>query len=368
MDLSTRLAELQKRVNEHREVLLTEEAAKTALVMPFIQALGYDVFNPSEVVPEYTCDVGTKKGEKVDYAICDGGKIRILVECKPASAPLNLNHASQLFRYFSVTDARLAILTNGVVYQFYSDVEAPNKMDEKPFFTFSMDALKPADLRTIEKFAKNAFDIEKIVHEAGMLKLQSLLRIELEKEFANPSDEFVKLMAARVHDGRVTAQVRENFSKLLVNTISTLVRDLVNERLSSALNASNPATTEPEVADAGDEEAVVTTADEISGFRIVQAIAAKIVHPKRVVMRDAKSYCAILLDDNNRKSIARLHFNSLTTRHFGTFSGKDEARHLIGDLTDIYQFADQIERRLRELEQENGAKAAPSARKVSEEA
>src|ERR1044072_9903525 len=131
MDIATRLDELQKRTIEHREVLLTEEAAKTALVMPFIQALGYDVFNPSEVVPEYTCDVGTKKGEKVDYAICDAGKIKILVECKGASSPLNLNHAGQLFRYFSVTDARLAILTNGVVFQFYSDVDAPNKMDDR---------------------------------------------------------------------------------------------------------------------------------------------------------------------------------------------------------------------------------------------
>jgi hypothetical protein len=352
MDLATRLAELQKRTTEHREVLLTEEAAKTALVMPFIQALGYDVFNPSEVVPEYTCDVGTKKGEKVDYAICDGGKIKILVECKPASAALNLNHASQLFRYFSVTDARLAILTNGVVYQFYSDVEAPNRMDDKPFFTFSMDALKPADIKTIEKFSKSVFDIEQIVREAGFLKMQSLLRKELEKEFAEPSEEFVRMMASRVYEGRLTGQVREQFSKLLPNTISTLIRDLVNDRLSSALNASNPAVPEVEAASEEEEAEVVTTQEEISGFRIVQAIAAKLVHPKRIVMRDAKSYCAILLDDNNRKSVARLHFNGLTTKYFGTFSGKEETRHIIGDLTDIYQFADRIEARIRELSNE----------------
>src|SRR3954465_5749281 len=115
--------DLQKRTLEHREVLLTEEAAKTALVMPFLQALGYNVFNPSEVVPEFTCDVGTKKGEKVDYAICDGKSVKMLVECKPANTELNLNNASQLFRYFSTTDARVAILTNGVVYKFFSDID-----------------------------------------------------------------------------------------------------------------------------------------------------------------------------------------------------------------------------------------------------
>lgn len=143
MDLATRLSELQKRALEHREVLLTEEAAKTALVMPFLQALGYDVFNPSEVVPEFTADVGTKKGEKVDYAICAGNKVTILVECKPSSAELDINHAGQLFRYFSVTNTRLAILTNGVVYKFFSDIERPNRMDDKPFFVFSVDAIKP---------------------------------------------------------------------------------------------------------------------------------------------------------------------------------------------------------------------------------
>lgn len=351
MDLATRLNELAKRTADHREVLLTEEAAKTALVMPFIQALGYDVFNPGEVVPEFTADVGTKKGEKVDYAICDNKKVRILVECKPSSTPLNINHASQLYRYFSVTDARLAILTNGVVYQFYADIEATNKMDDKPFFTFSMDAIKPGDARTIEKFTKQAFDIDKILQEAGLLKLQSLLRKELEAEMAEPSEEMIRIMAGRVQAGRVTAQVRENFAKLIVSTFAGIVRDRVNERLSTALNAgaSDSGETEP-VPEAVDDGGVVTTAEEVSGFHIIQAIASKVIKPNRVMIRDAKSYCAILMDDNNRKTVARLHFNGLTTKYLGTFDGKVETRHLIGDLTEIYQYAALIESRIAQIE------------------
>ncbi|MBL8553266.1 MAG: type I restriction enzyme HsdR N-terminal domain-containing protein [Phenylobacterium sp.] len=360
MDLATRLAELQKRTVEHREVLLTEEAAKTALVMPFIQALGYDVFNPSEVVPEYIADVGTKKGEKVDYAICGGGKVNVLIECKPSSVELNINHAGQLFRYFSVTSARLAILTNGVVYQFYSDIEVPNKMDDKPFFTFSMDAIKPTDVKTLENFAKASFDIEKIVKEAGNLKLQTVLRKELEREFAEPSDEFVKMMARRVYTGNVTAAIKDNTAKLLVSTIATMVRDMVTDRLSSALNASTPKPSEAAGEPAPTEEEIITTQEELSGFHIVQAIASKLVHPKRVVMRDQKSYCAVLLDDNNRKTIARLHFNAATAKYFGTFVEKDETRHLISDLTDIYQHAAKIEKRLKELEGA-GTKAAKGA-------
>lgn len=142
MELEARLNELSKVVRDHREVLLTEEAAKNALVMPFLRALGYDVFNPGEVVPEFTCDIATKKGEKVDYAICQGGKVSMLVECKPANAELSIKNAGQLFRYFSVTEARVALLTNGVVYRFFSDLDAPNKMDERPFFSCQLDALK----------------------------------------------------------------------------------------------------------------------------------------------------------------------------------------------------------------------------------
>ena len=349
MDLATKLEELKKRTIEHREVLLTEEAAKNALVMPFIQALGYDVFNPSEVVPEFTADVGLKKGEKVDYAIRNGGKISILVECKPSSVALNVSHASQLFRYFSVADARLAILTNGVVYQFYSDVEKPNKMDEKPFFTFSMDALKPGDVKTLENFTKAAFDIEKIVHEAVSLKTQSILRQELEKEFASPSEEFVRLLASRVHDGRLTPAVKENFAKMIARSISSLVRDLVTDRLSSALNAANPSVADDEPV--MDEEEIMTTTEELSGFHIVQAVASRSINPKRVVIRDAKAYCAVLLDDNNRKTIARLHFNGVARKYFGTFVAKSETRHLIADLTEIYQFEKQIAARIQELEQ-----------------
>ncbi|OWJ66166.1 type I restriction endonuclease [Inquilinus limosus] len=349
MDLSTRLVDLQKKVVAHREILLTEEAAKNALVMPFIQALGYDVFNPGEVIPEFTADVGTKKGEKVDYAICKDGKISILVECKPSTAELSLNHASQLFRYFSVTDARLAILTNGVVYQFYSDIDRPNKMDDRPFYILSIEAIKPSDPKILEKFSKSSFDIEQIIQEAANLKMQSQLRKELENEFSEPSEEFVRILASRVYGGRLTPAIKDGFGKILPAVIANLIRDLVNERLSSALNAAAPEI--PGVSDEGSaEEAVITTPEEISGFHIIQAIVSRITSPKRVVIRDAKSYCAVLLDDNNRKTIARLHFNGVTIKHLGLFTGKEEVRHPLSDLTEIYQHTDQIEARIRELD------------------
>lgn len=353
MDIAASIAELQKRMTQHREVLLTEEAAKTALVLPFLQALGYDVFNPGEVVPEFTADVGTKKGEKVDYAIFSGGRVAILIECKPVQSELNINHAGQLFRYFSVTEARLAILTNGVVYQFYTDSDQPNKMDSKPFFTFSLEQPKPTDAKTLSKFQKGSFDIDQIVAEASALKMKSLIRQELEREFAEPSEEFARFVAGKVHDGTITKNVRENVQKLLPSTISDIVRDLVTNRLNSALEAAKPKQAEAVKPESIEVEEFITTEEEISGWRIIQAIASKFVAPKRIFMRDQKSYCAILLDDNNRKSIVRLHFNGMTNKYLGTFNGKEETRHLIQDVSDIFQFSSLIEARLVELDNPN---------------
>lgn len=348
MDLATRLTELSKKAQEHREVLLTEEAAKTALVMPFINLLGYDVFNPSEVVPEFTADVGTKKGEKVDYAICINGKPSILIECKPSTGELTFNHASQLFRYFSVTDARLAILTNGVIYNFFSDVDQPNIMDAAPFFTLKLDAIRKSDVRVLESFTRVGFDIEAIVRAASNLKLESLVRKQLESEMSNASNEFARLIAKRISPGSITSQVKNNVTQLIANSFAAIVRDHVNDRLNSAIKATAVPDPDDNIASPAGE--VVTTDDEVNGFRIIQAIASKLIDPKRIFMRDAKSYCAILLDDNNRKALARLHFNSLTTKYVGTFNGQTETRNEINNLTDIYKLSAQLESRITDLE------------------
>ena len=329
-------------------MLLTEEAAKTALVMPFLQALGYNVFNPAEVIPEFTCDVGMKKGEKVDYAICIGGKVSMLIECKPANVELSIKNASQLYRYFGVTDARVAVLTNGVVYKFFSDLDAPNKMDEKPFFVCQIDTLRPHDIRVLGGFGKAAFDIEKIVDAAVGMKMQSLVHKALEAEFADPSDDLVRLIATKVHPGKLTQPVKDRYKGLIVGSFAALVRDKVTERLKSALSASAPPETEAD-APVGLTEEIETTEDELTGFNIVRAIAAKVVDPKRIVLRDAKSYAAILLDDNNRKTIARLHFNSASVKYLGTFAGKDETRHQIAEPVDIYGFDKALLARIAEL-------------------
>ena len=348
MELEASIADLAAKLREHREILETEEAAKTTLVLPFLKALGYDIFNPAEVKAEFTCDVGTKKGEKVDYALCVGGDVKMLVECKPVASELSLKHASQLYRYFAATDARISLLTNGVVYQFYTDSDKPNMMDDKPFFTFSLDTYRKGDLKHLAAFERQDFDLERIVRQAGSLKLQSQVSAELRKEFAEPSEDFVRMIAGRLHDGRLNEQVRDRFQSAIVQAIGGIIRDGVNERLESAIRGEEPE--DVTEVDEDDDGGVVTTEVELDGFNIIRAICSRLVDPERIVMRDAKSYCAVLLDDNNRKTLARMHFNSPTARYLGVFTGKEERRIPVSRPLEIYQHADEITARLQELE------------------
>lgn len=133
MDFKDQIKQLSERILKLKDNIQTEEATKNAFIMPFIQALGYDVFNPLEILPEYTCDIGIKKGEKIDYAVLKDEQPIILIECKHCDQNLSL-HDGQLLRYFHVSKAKFGILTNGINYRFYTDLVDANKMDEKPFF------------------------------------------------------------------------------------------------------------------------------------------------------------------------------------------------------------------------------------------
>jgi hypothetical protein len=360
MEFDERVAALAAKVQNQRDAIQTEEAAKNAFVMPFISTiLGYDVFDPLEVVPEYTADVGVKKGEKIDYAIMRDGEVQILIECKKSKESLRIEHASQLYRYFSVTNARIAVLTNGQIYHFYTDLDAPNKMDSKPFLVLDLDDLDETLLPELRKLTKEAFDLDSIISAAEELKYLGQIKRVMAAQFKEPEDEWVKFFTTRVYGGSFTQKVREQFGSLVRKGASQFLRDQVNERLKSALHASFPVpvtetptealASEPVALDDLDRDTgVTTTLEELTGYQIVKAIACSEVKPQRIVSRDAKSYFAILLDDNNRKPIARLHFNGKAKKYLGTFDAdKNETRHEIDSLDDIYLHADAIRMAVR---------------------
>ena len=348
MEFTERLNALSNKIKQQLDVINTEEATKTAFVMPFIHnVLGYDVFDPSEVTPEFVCDVGTKKGEKIDYAIMKNNDVQILIECKKIGEPLNINHASQLFRYFHVTNARISILTNGQNYKFFTDLDAPNKMDEKPFLEVDLLDIDENIIPELKKLTKSSFDLESIINAAGELKYVSQIKKILHSQLNNPEDDFVKFFASRVYDGILTQKVRESFFNLTKKAASQYINDQVNERLKSAITGITPAiidtpneSSQIEEDEHKDESDVVTTLEELEGYHIVKAITRAVLEAPRITHRDTKSYFGILVDDNNRKPLCRLHFNR-TQKYIGLFDiEKNETRHPITTVDDIYSFAD----------------------------
>lgn len=344
MEILERLSSLGDRAVELVSRVDTEEATKTALVMPFIQSLGYDVFNPAEVVPEFTADVGIKKGEKVDYAICVEGEPVILIECKPHGSKLD-NYGSQLYRYFSVTPARIAILTDGIVYRFYSDLIAPNKLDAKPFLTLNIISLKKASVEQISKLAKPTFDLDGLLATAEDLTYAAKIKHSFEQQLDSPHDDLIRFFVRPIYEGQLNQKALERFRAIVRTSLRGYVTEAVDARLRSALDKNQMSVVasdlEP-VEQNEDEEEIVTTEEEVEGLFAVKAILRDLVEPNRVTPRDVRSYFGILLDNNNRKPICRLWFNG-NTKYLGVFdASKSETRIRVDGPNDLFQHADAI--------------------------
>jgi Uncharacterized conserved protein len=358
MDFIDQIKVLASKIPKLSESIKTEEATKNALVMPLLNILGYNVFDPTEVVPEFTTDYGTKKGEKVDYAIVQDGKPIILIECKNIDADLDKEYASQLFRYFSVSEAKIGILTNGIVYRFYTDIDTPNKMDDKSFLEINLLDIKEPLINEFKRFKKESFNIDDLANVACELRYTKEIKLILANEINSPSEEFVKYFAKKVNNAPFTQNVRERFTVLTKNALNQFINDRINDRLKFAMSEDSLSSNSTEYVQAlglseGNEsssseilnnnsEGIVTTEEELEGYYIIKAILRDSLDLKRIAIRDRKSYCGVLLDDNNRKPICRMYFNT-KQKYLGLFNGdKDEEKVPLEDLDCIYNYADKL--------------------------
>lgn len=384
MSVVEKLAALAARIPKlNLAQIETEEATKNALIMPFIQALGYDVFNPEEVVPEFTADVGLKKGEKVDYAVRVDDKVVIIIEAKKVSEDLTKTHMDQLYRYFGVTHTRIAILTNGLVYQFYSDLDDKNKMDRAPFLVLDLTALREEDLKELIKLSRQNFDLDNMLVAASDLKAMRQIRVILDRQFEAPDEDFVKyFFQAANPNSRFAKSAKEQFTKLVKESLRQRVTEQANKRLQSALTVSQsdpdtPIPESPVITSSGnskketlpiqtdgteaDNNSIVTTEEELDGYRIIMAIVCSEVSPERVVHRDTQSYFGILFDDNNRRPICRLRFNSDKKKYIGLFDAdKKETKHLLSSLNEIYMHAEALRATVRLYLDNDGSADEPT--------
>jgi hypothetical protein len=354
MEFQDNIKALGERFARMKDDINTEEATKNAFIMPFLAALGYDVFNPLEVVPEFIADLGIKKGEKVDYCIKKDGQPIIIIECKHWREKLD-PHNSQLFRYFHVTSTRFGILTNGLHYRFYTDLMEPNKMDEKPFWEFSMLELNDLVIHELKKFAKSAFNVEQIISNASELKYTRGVKELLSTELREPSADFVRLFAKQVYTGVLNAKAMEQFTSIVRRSSQQLVNEMISERLKSALAQEN-VVTQIQVAEAEAElpenNAPRTEFTEIEreAFLIVKTILRPVVDSTRVVHRDTISYLNVLLDDNNRKTICRLWLNGAKWYIGFIDTEKKETRYDLPNLDSIYNYTDRLKEAVAQID------------------
>lgn len=337
---------LASRVGRVKENIQTEEATKTSLIMPLIQSLGYDVFNPEEFIPEFIADVGIKKGEKIDYAIMENGNPVILIEAKCVHEQL-LKHDSQLYRYFGTTKAKFAILTNGIEYKFFTDLEEPNKMDEKPFFVFNLLELRDNQIMEIAKFRKNVFNIENVINTASELKYTGEIKQFLNNQWEEPNEEFIKFILSDVYQGVKTKKVIENFREIVKVSLSQFINEKVNDKLQKALNSSDNiedgrnevATTKEDLVEE-EVEPIITTEEEIEGYVLVKLLLKEEIDTSRVYYRDNKSYFNVLLDDNIRKWICRLGFNK--SNKYIQFNDEQKTNYKIESVNDIQLYKEDL--------------------------
>lgn len=355
MDFKDAILQLADRISKLKDNIATEEATKNAFIMPMISALGYDVFNPLEVVPELDCDLVKKKGEKIDYAIIKDGVPILLIECKHIDQDLTL-HDTQLQKYFVASNARFGVLTNGIEYRFYTDLDKQNIMDERPFLVVNMLEISEAEIEQLKKFHKSYYDVEEILSTAQELKYMTDVKGILNKEFANPSKEFVKYIIRPIYSGQIKENVLDLFTPIVKKSIASIIKERIAEKLNLAIKTNDepaPAPQEPEkpkeeelpdgVVALDKETGVTTTQEEIDAFLIVKAILRQVVDIHRVYYRDTLSYFGILLDDNNRKPICRMYFNAKSAKYIATIDeNKKETKHEIKSLDDIYEYADAI--------------------------
>lgn len=338
MDIKDRLYSLSERSQMLVDQIKTEEGTKQSLILPFFQILGYDVFNPLEFCPEFDADYGVKKGEKVDYAIIIDGKPTILIEAKSCTEKLD-KHGSQLFRYFNSSTAKFGVLTNGIKYRFYSDLDELNKMDKKPFFEVDLSNLNDTQISYLNNFQRDSLDVDSILSTAEELKYTNLIKDFLKSQLSNTSEDFTNFVLGQVYEGRKTSAVVEKFMPIVKRSFNQFINETLSTKFKETLNSKNAvseevASTEEDVDDVIVSK-VLTTSEELEGFAIVKSILRSVVNPSDITYKDTETYFGILYQNNTRKWICRLYLGSKKSIVFPT-EDKGQERIYIDTLDDLY--------------------------------
>lgn len=338
-----RLAEQIRRRQPH---IRGEESTKQALILPFFSALGYDVHDPTEVEPEYVADFAKKRpggpAEKVDYAIRRDGAPVIFVECKSVDVNPS-SHSGQLARYFNATPSvPIAILTNGLRYVFFTDLQDRNILSENPYFEFNLLSFSNNDSDVLESFSRARFDPLTVREKAEEIIYSSKIISYMSELLRSPSDSFTRFVLSELNmfsGQRLTARLVEKFTPIIRHAVQTALLDMAtrsirehgSDRPEPPVSAAPPvppaappppkpepaATAVPSTPAKSGSAPIVTTPEELEAFEIVRTICADSPLKTPVVSRDTSQWFTISAG-SPRKWFVRLYYNqkrkSITTK------------------------------------------------------
>ena len=368
MDFKDQILQLSDRIKKQKDSISKEKATKNAFIMPLIASLGYDVFNPFEVVPEMDCDLIRKKGEKIDYAIMKDENPILLIECKHCKQDLNL-HDTQLQKYFVASKSRFGVLTNGIEYRFYTDLEKVNIMDERPFLVVNMLDLSDADIEQLKKFHKSYYNEDNVLSTANELKYTTEIKEIFNKEIQSPTSDFVRFFAKQIYTtGQITQKVVEVFTPLVKKSMSIVINDIIAERLNTAMKndeqvedttnissnlpnspKENTENKLPEGIVYMDKEAgIITTQEEMDAYNIVRSILRRSVDASRITYKDYKTYFVISLDNSQWYWICRISIGA-RKKQIGIPVNKYKSCDWIqiDSIDDIFKYADRLEESIK---------------------
>ncbi|MCP3101667.1 type I restriction enzyme HsdR N-terminal domain-containing protein [Myxococcus sp. K15C18031901] len=314
MGLGEDLKLLSEQVRKRQAFIKGEEATKQALILPFIQALGYDIYDPTETQPEYVADFAKKRGgvmEKVDYALHLRGQPALFIECKAADTTPE-DHDGQLARYFNATQSvRIGVVTNGTRYRFFTDLQSLNVMDATPFMEFNILTFTDRDVELLRPFTKEFFDAASIQGHAEEIIFVGKVTTLINELLRNPSESFVRFLLAEVElvSGRVTRSVVERFIPIVKKSIQTTLLDMMTKSIQQEIAQPNIPAPAPAVVtspvealqrtvEAGDTATsaqVETTELELEIFRIVQKLCAESALKQAISYKDSTTYFGINL-------------------------------------------------------------------------
>lgn len=288
MDFAEEIRVLASRAEKSCKHIKGEETTKQSLIVPFIRGMGYDTYDPIEVIFEFFADIGTKKGETVDIAIMRDERPIILVECKRCDRSLDGQHSSQPFRYFSTTDARVAILTNGIVYRFFTDLEKSNQMDAKPFLEINLLDLQEDLILELKRFTKEKFDIGEIMPAAAELKYTREIKLIMAEQLRFPTDNFVRFFASQVYDGNLMQRVMGQFREVTKRALKQFINEQINERLKLAMEDEGQTAAQEKICHKGLKSDKKKTEPQADGskptsthrtIRLLDLISAGFIYP-----------------------------------------------------------------------------------------